>query len=80
MTHIRIGSIQGENQKERTQSRDGLRRKGQRKQREKIEEKNKRRKFNGKAGTKRRHIKDVIDAGCYVTSVYLLYLILLAAL
>ena len=53
VTHIRIGSIRGENPKKRGhKSRDDIRRKGQRKQREKIEEKNKRKKFKEKAGGK----------------------------
>ena len=53
VTHIRIGSIRGENPKKRGhKSRDDIRRKGQRKQRETIEEKNKRKKFKEKAGTK----------------------------
>ena len=53
VTHIRIDSIWGENPKKRgLKSRDDIRRKGQRKQREKIEEKNKRKKFKEKAGTK----------------------------
>ena len=81
VTHIRIGSIQGENKKKRGhKSKDDITGKDRESKGRRLRKRIQGRNSKKKQEKKWRHIKDVTNARHYVTSVYLLYLILILAL